>query len=102
MAAVRFALQGRPGLSVGIAVGSSTQIALFVVPFSVITATFLGKDMDLNFGGVHTSVMVLSVLILMSVVLDGRSNWLEGWMLMSAYVFIAAMYWYDQAADLNN
>lgn len=102
MAAVRFAMQERPGLAVSIAVGSSTQIALFVVPFSVLIAYLMGKDMDLDFGGMHTSVMVLSVLILMSIVMHGRANWLEGWMLMSAYVFIAAMYWYDQSSDLHN
>lgn len=102
MAAVRFALVDRPGLSVGIAVGSSTQIALFVVPFSVLVGWAMGaKDefghpMTLDFGGLHTCVMVLSVLIVMSIVSDGRSNWLEGWMLTAAYVFIAVMYWFDQ------
>jgi len=100
-AAVRFAIQDRAGLAISIAVGSSTQIALFVVPFSVIVAWVLDVHMNLDFGALHTSVMVLSVLILMSVVSTGHTNWLEGWMLMSAYAFIAVMYWYDEAGDLN-
>merc|ERR1719503_197437 len=49
-AAVRFAMRDKPVLSIAIAIGSSTQIALFVVPFSVVAGWILGKDMDLNFG----------------------------------------------------
>merc|ERR1719188_1180330 len=49
-AAVRFAMQDKMGLSVSIAVGSSTQIALFVVPFSVLVGWVFGLDMDLDFG----------------------------------------------------
>lgn len=99
-AAVRFAVQDRPGLAISIAAGSSTQIALFVVPFSVLAAWVLDVDMDLDFGALHTSVVVFSVLILMSVVSTGHSNWLEGWMLMSAYAFISVMYWYTESSDL--
>jgi len=100
MAAVRFAIQDRPSLSIGIAVGSSTQIALFVVPFSVLVAWSMGVDMTMDFGPLNTSVMVLSVIMLLSVVLDGRANWLEGWMLMSVYVFIGVMFWFVQESDL--
>lgn len=100
MAAVRFAVQDRPGLAIGIAIGSSTQIALFVVPFSVLVAWAMGVEMTMDFGPLNTSVMVLSVIMLLSVVLDGRANWLEGWMLMSAYVFIGVMYWFVQPSDL--
>lgn len=99
MAAVRFAIADKPGLAVSIAVGSSTQIALFVVPFSVICGWMMDKPMELNFGMLNTSVMVLSVIIVMSMVSDGRSNWLEGWMLMSAYVFISTMYWFVVITD---
>merc|ERR1711920_322233 len=101
MAAVRFAIQDRPSLAIGIAIGSSTQIALFVVPFSVLVAWSMGVDMTLNFGGLHTSVMVLSVLILLSVVMDGKVTWLHGWMLMSAYTFIGVMYWFTHQSDID-
>merc|ERR1712217_716490 len=59
-AAVRFAVQDKLGLSVSIAVGSSTQIALFVVPFSVLCGWVIGKPMDLNFGTLNTSMITLS------------------------------------------
>lgn len=99
MAAVRFAIADKPGLAVSIAIGSSTQIALFVVPFSVICGWMMDVPMDLNFGILNTSVMILTVMIVMSVVGDGYSNWLEGWTLMSAYLFVSIMYWYVTAGD---
>jgi len=92
--AVRFAMQDRPGLSIGIAVGSSTQIALFVVPFSVVMGWALGQPMDLVFGSMNTAVMILSVLVVLTLVIDGRSNWLKGFMLCVAYVFCAVLYWF--------
>lgn len=92
--AVRFAVQDRPGLSIGIAVGSSTQIALFVVPFTVVMGWIMDKPMDLVFGSMNTAVMILSVLVVLTLVIDGRSNWLKGFMLCTAYIFCAVLYWY--------
>lgn len=93
-AAVRFATQDKPGLSIAIAVGSSTQIALFVVPFSVLVGWALHIDMDLNFGALNTTVMTLSVVVVLSMVVDGMSNWLQGYLLCAAYAVIAVLYWY--------
>mmetsp|Transcript_42189 Transcript_42189/g.121925 ORF Transcript_42189/g.121925 Transcript_42189/m.121925 type:complete len:521 (+) Transcript_42189:64-1626(+) len=92
--AVRFAMQDRLGLSIGIAVGSSTQIALFVVPFAVVTGWAVGQEMDLVFGAMNTAVMILAVLVVLVLVIDGRSNWLKGFMLCMAYVFCGVLYWY--------
>jgi len=92
--AIRFAVQDRPGLSIGIAVGSSTQIALFVVPFTVVMGWVLNKPMDLVFGSMNTAVMIMSVLVVLTLVIDGRSNWLKGFMLCTAYVFCGVLYWY--------
>jgi Ca2+:H+ antiporter len=91
--AIRFAIQDRPGLSIGIAVGSSTQIALFVVPFSVIAGKLMDQPMDLVFGSLNTTVMILSVLVALALVIDGRSNWLKGFMLCTAYTFEGILYW---------
>eukprot|EP00929_Paragymnodinium_shiwhaense_P084042 TRINITY_DN44920_c0_g1_i2.p1 TRINITY_DN44920_c0_g1~~TRINITY_DN44920_c0_g1_i2.p1 ORF type:complete len:546 (-),score=80.37 TRINITY_DN44920_c0_g1_i2:109-1746(-) len=93
-AAIRFAMRDRPGLAIGIAVGSSTQVALFVVPFSVIVGWAMCQPLDLNFGLMNTSVMILSVLVLLTLILDGRSNWFKGYLLMSLYTFIGVLYWY--------
>lgn len=91
--AVRFAIQDRPGLSLGIAVGSSTQMALFVVPFTVVMGWILDQPMDLVFGRMNTTVLILSVLVAMTLVMDGRANWLKGYMLCTAYLFEAVLYW---------
>jgi Ca2+:H+ antiporter len=102
--AIRFALQDRAGLSVGIAVGSSVQIAIFVYPLAVLMGWAIGddpetgKNIDLNFGALNVAVLILSVLVVLSIVLDGTSNWLEGYMLCTAYTCIAILYWY---ADSN-
>lgn len=93
-AAVRFAIQNKPGLSISIAVGSSVQVALFIVPFSVMAGWWLGVPMNLNFGLLNTTVLIICVLVVMSIVVDGRSNWLEGYMLCSSYALITVMYWH--------
>lgn len=92
--AIRFAIQGKPGLSIGIAVGSSTQISLFVVPFSVLTGWAMNQPMDLNFGVLNTTVMCIAVVVVLSVVVDGHANWLQGYLLMSAYSIICVLYWH--------
>lgn len=92
--AVRFAIMDKPGLSIGIAVGSSTQIALFVVPFSVIIGWLIHQPMDLNFGSLNTTVLSVSVIVVLSVVVDGNANWLQGYLLTSCYLVIAVLYWF--------
>lgn len=92
--AIRFAMMDKPGLSIGIAVGSSTQISLFVVPFAVLCGWAIGEPMDLNFGALNTTVMTLSVIVVLSVVVDGCANWLQGYLLMSAYMVVAVLYWF--------
>lgn len=92
--AIRFAMYDRPGLAIGIAVGSSTQVALFVVPFSVIVGWAIGQPLDLDFGVLNVAVVTLSVLITLTLLLDGRSNWLKGYILLALYVLISVLYWY--------
>lgn len=93
MSAVRFAIADRTALSIGIAVGSSTQIALLVVPWAVCAGWVMDKPMDLDFHPLNTTVLIISVLIVLSIVWDGRSHWIEGYMLCMAYCIIATLYW---------
>jgi Ca2+:H+ antiporter len=102
VSAIRFAIQDKPGLSIGIAVGSSTQISLFVVPFAVIMGWVIDQPMDLDFGSLNTTVVDISVVVVLSVVVDGSANWLQGYLLVSAYFVIAVLYWHlsdDMDAD---
>eukprot|EP00747_Dinoflagellata_sp_TGD_P016482 gnl/TRDRNA2_/TRDRNA2_125148_c0_seq1.p1 gnl/TRDRNA2_/TRDRNA2_125148_c0~~gnl/TRDRNA2_/TRDRNA2_125148_c0_seq1.p1 ORF type:complete len:384 (+),score=70.99 gnl/TRDRNA2_/TRDRNA2_125148_c0_seq1:116-1153(+) len=92
--AIRFAIQDRPALSIGIAVGSSTQVALLVVPFSVIMSWALDRPLDLDFHPLNTSILIMAVLIVFSIVTDGRTHWIEGYMLCVAYAMVAILYWY--------
>ncbi|OLQ09249.1 Vacuolar calcium ion transporter [Symbiodinium microadriaticum] len=89
----------RPGLegkdlSLGVAVGSSTQIALLVVPFSVIVGWCYDVPMTLDFRPFDTSVLLLSVLMISLVLRDGASNWLEGAILIAIYVLVGIMCWF--------
>mmetsp|Transcript_45670 Transcript_45670/g.97547 ORF Transcript_45670/g.97547 Transcript_45670/m.97547 type:complete len:409 (+) Transcript_45670:54-1280(+) len=90
--AITAAMKNKMDLSIGIAVGSATQIALFVVPFSVLAGWVLGVEMSLDFKMFECGVMMLSVLIVSAVVADGYSNWLEGAMLVATYLLMAVMF----------
>mmetsp|Transcript_16799 Transcript_16799/g.29484 ORF Transcript_16799/g.29484 Transcript_16799/m.29484 type:complete len:425 (+) Transcript_16799:131-1405(+) len=92
--AVTVAAKGKMDLALGVAIGSSTQIALLVVPFSVIVGWFCDVPMSLDFRIFDTTVMILSVFITGSALQDGASNWLEGAILMSIYILIAIICWF--------
>lgn len=94
VSAIRFSMQDKPGLSIGIAVGSSTQISLFVVPFAVLAGWVMQQPMDLNFGSLNTTVLSISVVVVLSIVVDGSATWLQGYLLVSAYYVVAVLYWH--------
>lgn len=76
-------------LALGIALGSSIQIALFVTPLVVLLGWILGKDMSLYFNLFETVSLFATAFVLNFLILDGRSNYLEGALLVAAYVIIA-------------
>ena len=92
--AVTVAMKNKMDLSVSVAVGSSLQIALFVAPVLVLAGWFMGKPMDLNFNPFELVAVAVSVLIANSISSDGRSNWLEGTMLLAAYVVLGLAFYY--------
>ncbi|KAF9095627.1 hypothetical protein BGX29_008948 [Mortierella sp. GBA35] len=100
--AVTVAMKNKMDLAIGVAIGSSMQIALFVSPLMVIIGWAIGTketEMNLFFGTFETSVMFISVLIVNYLIQDGESNWLEGIMLLSTYVIIAiAIYFLPEPA----
>jgi len=81
-------------LAFGVALGSSTQIALFVIPFMVLVAWGMDKPLDLFFGSFETAVIFMAALIVSHVVADGESNWLEGVMLLVAYCIICVAFFF--------
>ena len=90
--AVTVAKRNKMDLSFAIAVGSSTQIAVFVAPLMVLLAWIVGVDLSFEFGSFETIAVFLSVLIANSIAADGKSNWLEGAMLLGTYAIMAAAF----------
>ena len=83
--AVSSAMKDKMNLALGVAVGSSTQIALCVVPFTVLVGIVVCPEdspMTLDFHTFASAVLVMSVLIVNVAIADGSSNWLEGSLLV--------------------
>lgn len=98
--AVVVAWKDKMDLAVGVAIGSSMQIALFVTPFLVILGWIIGQPMTLNFQVFETVVFFLSVLVVNYLIQDGKSNYLEGCMCLGMYFIIAiAFYVYPEDAE---
>ncbi|KAF1958482.1 calcium/proton exchanger [Byssothecium circinans] len=100
--AVTVAMKNKMDLSIGIAVGSSIQIAIFVTPFIVILGWIMGKSMTLYFNIFETVALFVTAFVVNFLVLDGRSNYLEGSLLIAAYVIIAlAAFFYPDGCDAS-
>ncbi|MBD2344277.1 calcium/proton exchanger [Anabaena subtropica] len=95
--AVTVAMKDKMDLSVSVAVGSSMQIALFVAPVLVIAGWILGQPMDLDFQPFELVAVVVSVLIANSISSDGKSNWLEGTLLLAAYAVLGFAFYFHPA-----
>ncbi|BAS54470.1 CaCA family calcium/proton antiporter [Leptolyngbya boryana IAM M-101] len=92
--AVTVAMKDKMDLSVSVAVGSSLQIALFVAPVLVIAGWFMGQPMDLDFNPFELVAVAVAVLITNSISSDGRSNWLEGTLLLAAYLVLGLAFYF--------
>lgn len=87
--AIILARKGKIDLSIGIAAGSGTQIALFVVPILVIAGIIMNKPFTLVFTLFELATIFLAAIILNLISNDGKSNWFEGIMLTVVYIIIA-------------
>lgn len=87
--AVSVATKNKMDLAIGVSVGSSIQIAIFVTPLVVILGWCMDKDMSLYFTLFETISLFVTAFVVNFLVLDGRSNYLEGALLIAAYVIIA-------------
>lgn len=97
--AVTVALKNKMDLSVSVSVGSSLQIALFVAPVLVLAGWVLGQPMDLDFNPFELIAVVVAVLIANSISGDGRSNWLEGVLLLAAYVVLGLAFYFHPVIE---
>ncbi|KAK9389871.1 Sodium/calcium exchanger protein-domain-containing protein [Lipomyces mesembrius] len=92
--AVMVAMKNKMELAIGVALGSSMQIALFLTPFLVILGWIMGQPMSLFFSTFETAVLFVSVFITNAQIQDGISNWLEGAMLLGTYMIIAIAFFF--------
>jgi Ca2+:H+ antiporter len=98
--AIMMAMKNRMELSIGIAIGSSLQIALFVAPVLVMLSHFIGpRPMDLVFSPAEVLAVFLAVLITGQIASDGESNWLEGVLLLAVYLILALVFFFLPEAD---
>jgi len=88
--AVIAAMKNRMDLSVGIAIGSSTQVALFVTPLLVFLSYFMAPQrMDLVFTDGEVFAIVISASLVAHTTGDGKSNWFTGLLLLTVYLVMA-------------
>ncbi|MEL6815543.1 MAG: calcium/proton exchanger, partial [Cyanobacteria bacterium J06598_3] len=97
--AVTVALKNKMDLSLNVAVGSSLQIALFVGPLLVIIGALMGQPMDLDFNDFELLSVVVAVLVANSIIADGKSNWLEGTLLLATYAVIGLSFYFHPVIE---
>ncbi|KAM3349520.1 hypothetical protein ACQJBY_022460 [Aegilops geniculata] len=90
--AVIFALKNKLDITLGVALGSATQISMFVVPLSVLVAWIMGIQMDLDFKLLETGSLFISVLVTAFTLQDGTSHYLKGVLLLLCYIVIGACF----------
>ncbi|KAF9565267.1 hypothetical protein CPC08DRAFT_720617 [Agrocybe pediades] len=96
--AVKVSVRDELTLSVSVCVGSTIQTALLVAPFTVILAWITNKPLSLLMDPFQSLVLYIAVHTMGYVVADGKSNWLEGFILICLYVIIAVSFWFYPAS----
>ena len=93
--AVYFAARDKMDIAIAIAVGSSAQIALFVMPVLVLVSFVMGEfPLSLEFSGLEIGAILLAVLIASHVSQDGESTWFEGVQLLAVYVVLGVVFYF--------
>lgn len=92
--AVQVAVQNKMDLSLGIAIGSGLQIALFVTPVLVGVSILLGHPMTLVFNSYELAGLIGAALIAVLISVDGESNWLEGAQLIALYLMLGIAFFF--------
>ncbi|GJN88378.1 hypothetical protein Rhopal_001344-T1 [Rhodotorula paludigena] len=90
------ATKGKMELTIGVAIGSSIQIGVGLIPILVIVGWIINQDLTLFFENFETIVLFVSVLLVDILVSDGKSNYLEGLMLIALYLVIALAFWFTR------
>ncbi len=95
--AVGVAVKNNMDLSVSVAMGSSLLVALLMAPMLVLVGQAIGQPMDLSFNPFEVVAVTVAVVVANLISLDGRSNWLEGILLLATYVILGAAFYFQPA-----
>jgi Ca2+:H+ antiporter len=93
----RLALKDQMDLAVSTVTGDSLLITLFIAPVLVFVGQWWGQPMDLNFNPFEVVALVIAVTVNNLVSSGGRSNWLDGALLLATYFLLGVAFYYHPA-----
>jgi Ca2+:H+ antiporter len=99
--AVVFAMHNKMDMSLGVSIGSSTQISLFVMPLCVLIAWVVDEPLDLNLQAFETVTLLVTVVTVALACSDGKSNWLKGLALILYYLVISGGFFFHKDEHLE-
>jgi Ca2+:H+ antiporter len=94
---VRLAMKNQMDLTVSTTTGDSLLIALFVAPVLVFVGQFTGHPIDLNFNAFEVVALAIAVTVNNLISFGGRSNWLDGTLLLATYGVLGVAFYYHPA-----
>lgn len=92
LSAVTAAKRDQMDLALSIALGSATQIALFVAPVLVVAGALINHPLDLLFDTFEVAAVIIAIGLANLLIPDGESTWLEGVQLLAVYAILAAAF----------
>lgn len=94
---VRLALKNQMDLTVSTATGDSLLVALFVAPVLIFVGQLMGQPIDLNFNTFEVIALAIAVMVTNIICFGGRSNWLDGTLLLATYLILGVAFYYHPA-----
>ncbi|WP_353931042.1 calcium/proton exchanger [Okeanomitos corallinicola TIOX110] len=93
----QLSLKNQMDLTVSVALGDSLLVALFVAPLLVFIGQFLNQPMDLNFNPFEVVALIIATIVTNLISFTGRSNWLDGTLLLATYLILVVAFYYHPA-----
>lgn len=94
---IRLATNNKMDLTVATAMGDSLLVSLFVAPVLVFVGQIIGEPMDLNFNPFEGIALAIAVTVTNLISFSGRSNWLDGTLLLATYLLLGVAFYYHPA-----
>jgi len=94
---IRLALKNKMDLTVATTTGDSLLVALFMAPVLVFVGQAIGQPLDLNFNTFEVAALVIAVVVANLIGFGGRSNWLDGTLLIATYFLLSVAFYYHPA-----